>query len=126
MVDVWWTQGERFACRCAANERWDDLTRHQEIEEHTDRGEMLLHGGRRARMVLDIGGDHDGTDLFKRPDAMQLAPGEELPDGLCICGPRVPVSDRSYKELDEAPRGSFTRAADRSRQPVEPGAGKVA
>ena len=41
----------------------NDLSGHQEIEEHADRGKMLLHGGRRARMVLDIGGDDDGGDL---------------------------------------------------------------
>ena len=30
-----------------------DLTRYQKIEEHPDRREMLLHGGRRARVMLD-------------------------------------------------------------------------
>jgi hypothetical protein len=54
--------------------------------------------------------------------AMSFAPREKLPNGLSVRRARVPVPDRRREELDEAPGGALTGAADRSRQIFESGA----
>jgi hypothetical protein len=64
---------------------------------------MLLHSGRRARVILDTGGD-----LFKRVHAMLLAPGEELRDGFGVGVAGVPVPDRRREEFDKPPTSSIS------------------
>jgi hypothetical protein len=56
----------------------------RKCEEHTDRGKVLLHRGRRSRMVLDVGGDDDRGDLGERSHAMRFAPCEELANGFGV------------------------------------------
>ena len=105
---------------------WNDLTRDEKIEEHPDRGQVLLHGRSGARMIFNVRGDDDGGDFRERADAVLLAPREELAYGLCIGSSRVLVPDRCGEKFYEAPGRGFTRPADGGRQPVEPGARKVA
>ena len=89
----------------------NDLAGHQNIEEHPDRGQVLLHRGRPLRIVLDVRGDHDRIDFLKRIDALHLAPRKELGDSVRVGNMRVvPVSDRRGEELDEPPGGAVSGA----------------
>jgi hypothetical protein len=94
----------------------NDLPRDQEIEEHPDRSQMLLHGRRGSRMVLDVSGDDDGGNLGKGSHAVLLAPREELADGLGIGSACVPVPDRRREDSINRQARGLARAVDRSRQ----------
>ena len=69
------------------------------IEQHPDRGEMLLDGRlfELARHRLDIGPDMDRLDRGELVEAIGVAPGEEVLAGALICGARVVVRIEAKK-----------------------------
>ena len=72
-------------------------------------------------MILDVGGDHDRTDLAQSPHAVFFAPHEKLRDGLCVRRSGISIPDRRRKELNETPRGGVTRAREGGRQAFHAG-----
>src|SRR5438477_13220257 len=68
-----------------------NLPGHEEIEEHPDCRQVLLHRGRRHAMSFDVRGDHDRLYLVKGVHAMPLAPDEELRNRVRVSGPPVAV-----------------------------------
>src|SRR5579884_2325966 len=88
-------------------------------------GQVLLHGRRRPRMLLDIRSDDDRLYLFERLDAVPLAPGEKLSGRLRVGRPRVRVPYGGRKEFDELPCGGFARASDDCRQVLKSGAAEL-
>jgi hypothetical protein len=77
-------------------------------------------------MTLDVHADHNWIDLLKRIDTLQLAPREELGDGLRVRGTCVPVPDSGGEKLDEAPRGSFARSHNYRRKVLKSCAREIA
>jgi hypothetical protein len=99
---------------------WHYLARDQPIEEHSNRGEVLLDGGRCAQMILNVGGDVNRTNGFKRKQCPSFAPCKKLGDGFRICGARVAVPDIRGEEFNEPPRRALTGARDRCRKFLKP------
>ena len=103
----------------------NDLSRHEKIEQHPDRGQVLFHRGGRHRVIFDIRGNDDRLDRFQRFHIMALAPGEKLQNGVRIRRPRVAIPDRRREEFDEAPRGGLTGPANGSRQTLKASAREI-
>ena len=68
-----------------------DVARHQPIEQHADRGQVLLHGGLGvgAAELLDVGGDVHGRHPGEVVQTPLRAPGGEALDGLEVGAPGV-------------------------------------
>ena len=92
----------RAAHRARGVER-QDLADDEPIEEHPQRGEVLLDARRRERSgeLLDVGRDDHGLDLVER-EASALAPGGETAHGCEVREARVGISDVGGEELPEA------------------------
>lgn len=103
------------ACGVRRNYLADD----QPIEEHSDCGEVLLHGRYGAGVLFNVGGDHDRLDLLKVANATCLAPVKELGDGRGVRGVGIPVADVGCKELDEAARSPVAGTGDYRGQDFE-------
>ena len=80
---------------------------HQPVKEHTQRGQVLLDGGRgeRSLQILDEGGDVEGLHVGEPGDAAALAPGVEAPRGAQVGPARVVVVDLGGEKLQDAPGG---------------------
>ena len=95
----------------------EDLPDHQPVEQHADRGEMLLYGrlGGRGLERLDIGGDVDRLDVGELVNAVLLQPGKKVAHGPVIGHAGVLVADRRSKELQEPARRMIAGVGDRRR-----------
>jgi hypothetical protein len=69
-------------------------------KEHPDRGNMLLNGCRRARVLFDVYRHRDWFNILKAAEAGALAPTQELADGMVISDPRVLVADGNGKKFE--------------------------
>jgi hypothetical protein len=81
------------------------VTRHQPVEEHPDRGEVLFDGRLRVRApeLLDIRRDEHWRHPGELPQAFLVAPGGESLDGFKVGSPGVGIADIDGEELPEAP-----------------------
>ena len=95
----------------------EDLADDQPVEQHADRGEVLLDGrlGGRGLQRLDIGGDVDRLDVDELDDAVLLEPGEEMAGGPVIGHPGVLVADVGGEEFEEPARRMIAGIGDRRR-----------
>ena len=95
----------------------EDLPDHQPVEQHADRGEMLLYGrlGGRGLERLDIGGDVDRLDVGELVDAVLLQPGKKVAHGPVIGHAGVLVADRRGEEFEEAARSMLAGVGDHRR-----------
>ena len=75
---------------------------------------MLLAGGVRSAVALDVGGDGHRLDLGER-EAASLAPPEELTDGLGVGGPGIGVPDVDGEKFQEAAGGMIADVGDDGR-----------
>ena len=95
----------------------DHLADDQPIEQHADRGQVLLDGRRliAARQDLDIGRDVVGADRAELADVVLVEPGEEAAHGDGIGRARVRVADVGGEEVDEPQRGALAGGGDHRR-----------
>ena len=101
-----------------------DVTGHQPVEEHAQRGQVLLHGGRGKLplQVLDEGGDVDGLDAGELVDATAGAPVREAAGGVQVRLARVVVIDLGGEKLQDALGGLRRRREKRpGPRPGPPG-----
>ena len=95
----------------------DDLADDQPVEQHADRGEVLLDG--RLLKILaertDIGRDVHGLDRHELIEAPGVAPGEEAPAGVEIGRAGIRVLDRDGEEFEEAARSTGASRGDDRR-----------
>jgi hypothetical protein len=87
------------------------------IEQHADRGEVLLDGRLRHSVLerLYIGGDVERLDIDQRDDPGGIEPSEEVRDRPVIGHPGVLVPDGGSKEFQEAADRGVAGAGDRRR-----------
>jgi len=87
-----------------------DVADHQPVEQHAERGQVLLDRGRRelAFELLDECGDVEGLDGGEFPDASPLAPCREAARGIHVRLARVVVVDLGGEEFEDA-LGGFRR-----------------
>jgi hypothetical protein len=83
----------------------ENLADDEPVEQHADRGQMLLDGRSRGRALLDgaitgvrhpqrqIGGNVERLDIGELVETVLLEPGEERAHGPVIGHPRVVVLD---------------------------------
>ena len=62
---------------------------------------MLLHGRRRARVLLDVSRHRDGLDVFQALKAGLATPGQEPANRMIVRNSGVLVADRDGKELEK-------------------------
>ena len=95
-----------------------DVARHQPVEQHAQRGQVLLHRGRREfpLQLLDEGGDVEGLDAGELSDAAGLAPLREAARGIQVRLARVVVVDLGGEEFDHALRRLGRRREQRERE----------
>jgi len=94
----------------------DDVADHQPVEQHAERGQVLLNRGRRkwfllqflVLQVLDECGDMEGLDAGELSDSVALAPFREAPCRVQIRLARVVVLDLSGEKFEHA-LGGFGR-----------------
>lgn len=82
----------------------EHLAGDQPVEEHADRGEVLLDGRPRARLAgfLHPSGDMHGLHVSEVVEAVAPAPGRELARGLKVGAAGMVVGDVGGEELPEA------------------------
>jgi hypothetical protein len=87
------------------------------VEQHADRGQVLLDGrlGGCRLQHLYIGGDVNRFDVGKLADLVLLDPGEEMTRGTVIGHAGVLVTDRRVEKLDKAARGMVAGIGDHRR-----------
>jgi hypothetical protein len=111
--------------------RWvdrDHLADHQPVEQHADRGKVLLDGrpgsfalldrrfaGRRYLQRFDIGRDMERLDIGEIADSVLVKPGEERAHGAVISHPGVLVADRGGEEFEKAAGGMIAGIGDHHR-----------
>jgi hypothetical protein len=78
-----------------------DATNAKLLADAPDRGHMLFHGRRRARVVLDVSRHRDGLDVFQALKAGALAPGQELANRMIVRNAGVLVADWDGKEFEK-------------------------
>lgn len=63
-----------------------DVPRHKPVEQHAERGQVLLDGGRGKLplQVLDEGGDVEGLHVGELADAAGVAPFREADTGSTV------------------------------------------
>ena len=95
----------------------DHLADDEPVEQHADRGEVLLDG--RLLEILaeraDVSRDMHGLDRNQLVKAFQFAPGEEAPAGVEIGPAGVRVLDGDGEELEEAARSTGASRGDDRR-----------
>ena len=95
----------------------DNAARHQPVEQHADRSEMLLDR-RFCKMLLqplDIGRHMQRLDIDKLADLVPVAPGKELEHCAVIGHAGICVPDGGREEFQKAPRGLVARVSDDRR-----------
>ncbi len=95
----------------------DDLAGDQPIDQHADRGEVLLDGWLLEVLTerLDIGGDMQRLDIGNFADLVLIDPGEEPHGGAVIGLPCVLVADGGGEEFQKAARGLFAGVGNHAR-----------
>ena len=113
------------AHRCCGIEG-EDLADDEPVEEHAQRGQVLLdaRSGKRARELLDVGGDHHGLHLVER-EATTLAPVGEAPDGSEVGEPGIGIADMGGEELPEAALGVGGGGEEHRRRRAVGGQGRA-
>ena len=96
----------------------DHLAGDEPVEQHADRGEVLLYG--RLLEVLaepaDIGGNVHRLDIDQLLDILApIAPGEEAPAGMQVGVARVRVVDGDGEEFQKAAHRVFAGRGDDRR-----------
>jgi hypothetical protein len=88
---------------------------HKPVEQHPQRGEVLLDGGRgKLRLqVLDEGGDVEGLHVGELGDAAAVAPFREAAGCVQVRLARVVVVDLCGEEFQDALRGLRRRREKR-------------
>jgi hypothetical protein len=96
----------------------DDVTGHQPVEQHAERGQVLLDRRRRklSLQVLDKGGDVKRFNAGELGDAAGLAPMREAAGGIQVRQARVLVIDLGGEEFKDAPGGLRRRRKKRRRR----------
>ena len=89
--------------------------RTEPVAEHSDRGQVLLHGRGRPGVGPDVGGHMERRDV-PQPEASRLAPPQELPDGPPVRRPSPRVRDPPREALQEPRCGLGPRVDDHLRQ----------
>ena len=99
----------------------DNLPDDEIVEQHADRGEMLLDDRllEFSRHRLDIGPDMDRLDRGQLVEAVGVAPGEEALTGALVRGAGVVVGDRA-EEIGEAFRRAGSDVGDEHRHHDRP------
>jgi hypothetical protein len=94
------------AAHCARRADFDDVAGEQPVEQHSQRGEVLLDGRRRelALQLLDEGRDVDRLHRGELIEATSLAPRSEAARGVEIGFTGVVVVDLGGEEFEDAPR----------------------
>ena len=92
----------------------DHLAGDQPVEQHADRGQVLLDGRLRHRLtkVLDIGRDVQRLDISDAADPMLVAPAEKIANRPVGRHAGVLVADRGGEELEEPARGLVAGVGD--------------
>jgi hypothetical protein len=106
---------------------------HQPVEQHAERGQVLLDRGRREQFgpwrkepglqILDERGDVDRLDGCELADAVGLAPGCEAARGIQVCVARVIVLDLGEEEFEDPLGGLGRRCEERRRNTGRRGEG---
>ncbi len=96
----------------------DDVADHEPVEQHAQRGQMLLDRGRGevALQLLHEGGDMKGLHLGELCDASPLAPCGEAPRRVEVRLARVVVVDLGGEEFEDALGGFRRRREERRRK----------
>ena len=102
----------------------DDLAGHKPIKEHPNRGKCCFTVGA-APVCFSMYAAITTGLICRGRDAVRLAPGEELSDGLGVRGARVAVADIRGEELDEAPGGALAGARRSSPAGSQAGAREI-
>jgi hypothetical protein len=92
-----------------------DVARHQPIEQHTQRGQVLLDGrrGQLPLQILDEGGDVEGFDVGELGNAAAGAPFRETPRRVQVRLARVVIVDLGSEKFENAPGGLRCRREKR-------------
>jgi hypothetical protein len=92
----------------------DHLAGDEPVEQHADRGEVLLDGRRAVAATenLDIGGDVVGAPCRERRDALGVEPGEERAHGDGVGGAGVGVANVGGEEIEKAQARVLTGIGD--------------
>ena len=87
----------------------------QEVEQHPECCERLLHGrlGKRLANQLDVGGDKDGVHLMQLHTSHSAEAGK-LGDSVCVSLAGVPVLDICGEELEESSLRPLASVGDES------------
>jgi len=85
----------------------EDAVDDQVVAEHANRGEVLLDGGCRTRVLFDVGRDDHRLQL-REGDTPLFAPGAESGDGGGVGAAGVLVADLDREEVDGLPRPSLS------------------
>jgi hypothetical protein len=102
----------------------DDLADYKPVEQHAQRGQVLLDRGCGEGLrlvilvlqVLEAGGDVERFDAGKLRDAVRLAPHREAPCRVHISLARVVVMELGGEEVAQALRGLGRRREERRRK----------
>ena len=91
------------------------MAEHQPVEQHAERGQVLLDCGRRelALELLDECGHVEGLDGGEFPDAAPLALCREAARGIHVRLARVVVVDLGGEEFEDALGGFCRRREER-------------
>ena len=95
----------------------DDLAGDQPVEQHADRGQVLLDRRLRHRVlqVLDIGRHMQRLDIGNAADAMPVAPGEKIANRPVVSHAGVLVADGGGEEFQEPARRLVAGVGDDAR-----------
>jgi len=106
----------------------EDLADDEPVEQHADRGQMLLDGRPRGRALpdgaiagiqyrqrLQIGGDVERLDIGQLANAVLLEPGEERTRRRVIGHAGVVVFDRGDEKTEETAGRPITGIGDHRR-----------
>ncbi len=87
----------------------------QYVKERPQSREMQLSRGRATRMLIEIESDESRLDLHQR-DTAGLRPGQEFPNGMAVCCPRVRITNLPFEEFVPGKTGLRARLGDHRRQ----------
>jgi hypothetical protein len=82
----------------------DDMIDNEPVEQHADRGQVLLDGRRRdlGLKILDERGDMERLHRREFIDALAGAPGSEAPVGVHIGAAGMVIVDLASEEFQDA------------------------
>ena len=83
----------------------EDLVRYKPVEQHSERGKVLLNGRRRklALKLLDEGGNVEGLHVGELANTADVAPFRKPACGVQVRLARVAVVDVGGEEFQHAP-----------------------